>query len=77
MRERLNTITDDVPPAIRLCEKVPSLENDLVSCIRNTVSEFPDTRIVVVDTFQKVRKNDDVTYANDYADVVSIMPVSY
>ena len=72
VRERLNTITDDVPPAIRLCEKVPSLENDLVSCIRNTVSDFPDTRIVVVDTFQKVRKNDDVTYANDYADVASM-----
>ena len=48
---------------------VRSIDDGLCSEIEMFVSEHPDTRMVVIDTLQKVRGASDCAYANDYTDL--------
>ena len=70
INERLNSITDEVPPNAFFANAAGTLEDGLCEQIRDFVSEHPDTVLVAIDTFQIVRSNStDISYANDYAEI--------
>lgn len=70
IQERLNSITDEVPPNIFFAVCAKKMAEGLCDQIRAFVSDHPDTVIAAIDTFQIVRKSDaDISYGNDYQEI--------
>lgn len=70
IQERLNNITDEVPPNIFFAVCAKKMAEGLCDQIRAFVSDHPDTVIAAIDTFQIVRKSDtDISYGNDYQEI--------
>lgn len=70
VQERLNMLTDDVPPNAYFAIAAGTLADGLCEQIRKFVSEHPDMVLVAIDTFQIVRTGGiDTSYANDYGEV--------
>lgn len=69
VQERLLCITDDVPANAFFTIAAKSLAEGLCEQIRNFCSEHKDTVLVAIDTFQMIRGDSDVSYANDYGEV--------
>ena len=50
--------------------EAPSLGDGLIDLLESFVEDHPDTRLIIVDTLQKVRGNaDGHTYSSDYQDI--------
>ena len=50
--------------------EAPSLDDGLIDLLEGFVEDHPDTRLIIVDTLQKVRGNTDGhTYSSDYQDI--------
>lgn len=70
VQDRLNKITDDVPPNAFFAVCAETLADGLCEQIRKFVAEHPDTVFVAIDTFQIIRNGTiDTSYANDYSEV--------
>ena len=55
--------------AKRLAASEKGVETGLLRQFHEFVSEHPDTRLIVIDTLQKVRSNTDINYSADYSDL--------
>ena len=70
MQERLNCITEDVPPNAFFATAVHTLAEGLCDEIRAFVKAHPYTVFVAIDTFQIVRNGGaDTSYGNDYDEI--------
>ena len=70
LQQRVLTFTENPPEKLHFAVLAKSLEEGLADQIRLFLDEHPDTRLVVIDTLQKVRKNQsDNLYAKDYKDI--------
>lgn len=70
IQERVLAITDDVPACLYFATQASTLANGLCDQIQRHINDHPDTKLVVLDTFQLARGNTgDVSYASDYDDV--------
>ena len=70
IQERLNDITDEVPPTIFFAVSAGTIADGLIAQIEAFVKDRPGTVLVAIDTFQMVRQNSDTNYANDYQDIL-------
>lgn len=63
IQNRLLEITDDAPANVHFCTECSTLGCGLEEQLKNFVSEYPDTVLVIIDTLQMVRSsNYDCTY---------------
>jgi len=70
VQERLNCITDEVPPNAFFATAAGTLADGLCEQINSFVAEHLDTALVAIDTFQIIRSSTaDTSYANDYDEV--------
>ena len=71
IQDRLSELTDDAPENLFFATTAPSLAEDLTAQIEDFITEHPDTVLVVIDTFQKIREGGGElnAYADDYKDV--------
>ncbi len=70
IQERLNIVTDDVPPGLYFATGNTSIESGLCDFIRKFKQEHPDVTFVAIDTFQLIRTpTPDVSYGGDYAEL--------
>ena len=70
IQERLNIVTDDVPPSIYFATGHTSLEEGLIDWLRSFKKEHPLISFVAIDTFQMVRHlSVEVSYSGDYAEM--------
>ena len=71
IRQRLFTVTDEVPPgSLFLSTYARKLADELCDQIAGQIYLHPDICLVVIDTFQMVRGGDaDSSYASDYEDI--------
>lgn len=70
IQERLNTITDDVPPGLYFATGSTSIESGVCDWIRKFKHEHPAVTFVAIDTFQMIRTpTADVSYGNDYTEL--------
>lgn len=70
IQERLNTVTDDVPPGLYFAIGNTSIEGGVCDWIRNFKQAHPGITFVAIDTFQLIRTpTPDVSYGNDYAEL--------
>lgn len=71
IQSRLYQITDEAPPELRIATTSFQIGNGLEQQIEQYLSDFPKTKLVIIDTFQKVRDSKSTggksgMYAGDY-----------
>ena len=70
IQERLNIVTDDVPPGLYFATGNTSIESGLCDFIRKFKQEHPAVTFVAIDTFQLIRaQSSEISYSNDYAEL--------
>ena len=71
IQHRLLCLTEDAPANLFFATAAKTLDDGLCGQISMFIDEHPDTNLVVIDIFQKVRSGGgDFMYASDYNDVV-------
>ena len=71
IQTRLFDLTEDAPPTLHFAIMADALKHGLEQQIEQFLSDHPATKLVVIDTLQRVRSTggDSNLYANDYQDV--------
>ena len=71
IQTRLFDLTEDAPPTLHFAIMADTLKHRLEQQIEQFLTEHSDTKLVVIDTLQRVRNsgNDSNLYANDYQDI--------
>ena len=71
IQARLFDLTEDAPPTLYFAILADTLKHGLEQQIGQFLTEHPATKLVVIDTLQRVRStgSDSNLYANDYQDV--------
>ena len=71
IQTRLFDLTEDAPPTLHFAIMADTLKHGLEQQIEQFLTEHPATRLVVIDTLQRVRGTgrDSNLYANDYQDI--------
>ena len=73
IQERLNYLTDEVPSNTYFAMESKTMQDGLEEQITGFCHDHPDTCLVVIDTFQLIRRQDtDSSYATDYAEIQKI-----
>ena len=81
IQSRLYQITDEAPPELRIATTSFQIGTGLEQQIERYLSDFPKTKLVIIDTFQKVRDSKSTggkngMYAGDYDDVSALKNIS-
>ncbi len=81
IQNRLYKITDEAPSELRIATTSFQIGNGLEQQIEEYFSDFPNTKLVIIDTFQKVRDSKSTggkngMYAGDYDDVSALKNIS-
>ena len=71
IQSRLFDLTEDAPPTLHFAIMADALKHGLEQQIEQFLTEHPTTKLVVIDTLQRVRSagSDSNLYANDYQDI--------
>ena len=71
IQTRLFDLTEDAPSTLHFAIMADTLKHGLEQQIEQFLTEHPATRLVVIDTLQRVRSagSDSNLYANDYQDI--------
>ena len=71
IQTRLFDLTEDAPPTLHFAIMADTLKHGLEQQIEQFLTEHPATKLVVIDTLQRVRGtgSDSNLYANDYQDI--------
>lgn len=70
---RLSRITEQGSKDIFFATAADNLANGLIEQLEAFAKSYPDTGLIVIDTFQRIRDGEnESTYANDYREVVKI-----
>ena len=71
IQTRLFDLTEDAPPTLHFAIMADTLKRGLEQQIEQFLTEHPATKLVVIDTLQRVRGagSDSNLYANDYQDI--------
>lgn len=82
IKDRLYDLTDNPPRKFHLSVMCGLIGNGFEEEIINFLSDFPKTKLVIIDTLQKVRDSKGSTgkagmYGNDYDDISSIILVHH
>lgn len=81
IKDRLFDLTNDPPRSFHLSVTCGLIGNGLEEEIINFLEDFPKTKLVIIDTLQKVRDSKGSTgktgmYGNDYDDISSIKRIA-
>lgn len=70
IQSRLFKITDMANSKLHFAISTNKISNGLILQLECFIKEFPDTRLIVIDTLQKIRnQSNDGAYASDYGDI--------
>ena len=72
LQKRLFKLTNEIDSNFHISIESNKIANGLTSQLKQTLKKYPDIKLIVIDTLQKVRKqNNDINYSNDYTDISS------
>ena len=73
LQKRLFKLTDEIDSNFHIAIESNKITNGLVMQLENAINQYPNTRLVVIDTLQKVRKqSNDVNYSADYGEISTL-----
>lgn len=80
VQKRLYKLVDEAPPNLRIAVACEKIGKGLEEQINAALNEYPNTKLIIIDTFQKVRNAGgsvrDGMYAVDYADVSALKEIA-
>ena len=77
IQSRLYDITENASSDVHFATVAESIGNGIEEQIYNFYSNHPDTNLIVIDTFQKIRMlSNDNAYATDYKDIASLKSIA-
>ena len=81
IQNRLYQLADEAPSELRIATTSYQIGNGLEQQIEQYLSDFPNTKLVIIDTFQKVRDSRNTIgksgmYAGDYDDITALKTIS-
>lgn len=77
IQNRLFDITEDAPPNIYFSTVAENIGTGIEEQINNFVLNHPDTKLIVIDTFQKIRTpTNDNAYSSDYRDICFLKSIA-
>lgn len=80
VQERLYKLVDEAPSNLRIAVACEKIGKGLEEQINTALNEYPNTKLIIIDTFQKVRNSSgavrDGMYAVDYADVSALKAIA-
>ncbi len=80
VQERLYKLVDEAPYNLRIAVACEKIGKGLEEQINTALNEYPQTKLIIIDTFQKVRNAGgavrDGMYAVDYADVSALKEIA-
>ena len=81
IQSRLYKITDEAPAELRIATTSFQIGNGVEQQLEQYLTDFPQTKLVIIDTFQKVRDSKSTggksgMYAGDYDDVSALKNIS-
>ena len=80
VQERLYKLIDEAPSNLRIAVACEKIGKGLEEQINTALNEYPQTKLIIIDTFQKVRNAGgsvrDGMYAVDYADVSALKEIA-
>ena len=70
LQKRLFKLTNEIESNFHIAIESNKIANGLLVQLEQMLKEYPNTRLVVIDTLQKIRKqNNDINYSNDYTEI--------
>ena len=73
LQKRLFKLTDDIDSNFHIAIESNKITNGLIMQLENVIKQYPNIRLVVIDTLQKVRKqNNDINYSADYGEMTTL-----
>lgn len=70
IQNRLFKITNEANNRLHFANGINKISNGLILQLESYIKQFPNTRLIVIDTLQKIRnQNNDCNYASDYGDI--------
>ena len=73
LQKRLFKLTDDIDSNFHIAIESNKITNGLVIQLENAIKQYPNTKLVVIDTLQKIRKqNNDINYSADYGEMSTL-----
>lgn len=73
LQKRLFKLTDEIGSNFHIAIESNKITNGLVVQLENAIKQYPNIRLVVIDTLQKVRKqSNDVNYSADYGEISTL-----
>lgn len=81
IQSRLYQLTDEAPPELRIATTSHQIGCGLEQQIEQYLADYPMTKLVIIDTFQKVRESKSISgkngmYAGDYDDISALKGIS-
>lgn len=77
LQDRVLRLTDDMPERLNISLECPGIGEQLKRVIVTYCTDHPFTRLIVIDTFQKIREQTgQMSYAGDYAEVSSVKKIA-
>ena len=77
VQDRVLRLTDEMPERLNITLSCPGIGEELKRAIAVYCGDYPSTRLIVIDTFQKIREQaGQMSYAGDYADVSAIKQIA-
>ena len=77
LHRRLLRIADEGSDNMRVAHRCSMEPEALERQIQRFIGQHPDTRLIVIDTFQKIRRSvREMSYANDYAEVSRLKSIA-
>lgn len=81
IQNRLYQLVDEAPPGLRFATMCGKLGCGLEEQIIDTLNDYPKTKLIIIDTLQKVRDSRSVAgkngmYANDYDDISTVKQIA-
>lgn len=70
IQNRLFKITNEANSKLHFAISTNKISNGLIEQLESYIKKYPQTRLIVIDTLQKIRNtSNDISYASDYGDI--------
>ena len=70
IQNRLFKITNEANNKLHFAISTNKISNGLIEQLESYIKKYPQTRLIVIDTLQKIRNtSNDISYASDYGDI--------
>ncbi len=80
IQNRLYMLSDELentPNNAYVCIEISKMGGELEDRIKNFLKEHKDTKLIIIDTLQKIRGNTESNYISDYEDITTLKNLAY